>query len=160
MLLLLVVVYACMELRGNFPRDSDIREGMKTWHFMLGLSVFVLVFLRAAVHLLQTVPLIDPAPSRWHELAAKAIHLGLYAFMIDMPLLGLLLPSAEGKPIPFFGLELPALIGEDQGFTEQIKEIHETVGTIGYFLIGLHALAALYLHYAMRYNTLRRMLPW
>jgi cytochrome b561 len=159
MLLLLAAVYACMELRGNFPKGSDIREGLKTWHYMLGLSVFVLVSLRAAFHLLQTVPLIEPASPRWQELAAKAVHLGLYAFMIGMPLLGWLLLSAGGKPIPFFGLELPALIGEDKGFAELVKEIHEVGGTIGYFLIGIHAVAALYHHYVMRDNTLRRMLP-
>ena len=42
MLALLIGVYACIELRGFFPRGSDLREGLKTWHFMLGLSVFAL----------------------------------------------------------------------------------------------------------------------
>jgi len=43
--------------------------------------------------------------------------------------------------------------------SEQVKELHETVATIGYFLIGLHALAALYHHYVRKDDTLRRMLP-
>jgi cytochrome b561 len=30
---------------------------------------------------------------------------------------------------------------------------------VGYFLIGLHALAALFHHYVSRDNTLTRMLP-
>jgi len=30
----------------------------------------------------------------------------------------------------------------------------------GYYLIGLHALAALLHHYLIRDNTLQRMLPW
>ena len=34
-----------------------------------------------------------------------------------------------------------------------------TIGTIGYWLIGLHAVAALFHHYLMRDNTLLRMLP-
>ncbi|MDP1912732.1 hypothetical protein [Brevundimonas sp.] len=38
MLLLLAVVHACIELREHYPRGGDIREGLKTWHFMLGLS--------------------------------------------------------------------------------------------------------------------------
>ena len=46
MLVLLAAVYACIELREYYPRGSDIREGLKTWHFMLGLSVFVLVWVR------------------------------------------------------------------------------------------------------------------
>jgi len=79
--------------------------------------------------------------------------------MIVMPLVGWLLLSAEGKPIPFFGLHLPALIGKSKYLADLIKEIHETGGTIGYFIIGLHAAAALCHHYFVRDNTLRRMLP-
>ncbi len=39
--------------------------------------------------------------------AGQAAHLALYGFLILTPLLGWLLLSAGGKPIPFFGLELP-----------------------------------------------------
>jgi cytochrome b561 len=42
---------------------------------------------------------------------------------------------------------------------EWAKKIHETGSTIGYFLIGLHAAAALYHPYFLRDNTLRLMLP-
>ena len=67
--------------------------------------------------------------------------------------------SAGGKTIPFFGLELPALVGADKAFAGSVKEIHETIGTIGYYLVGLHAAAALYHHYFVHDDTLRRMLP-
>ena len=62
MFLLIVAVYACMELREIFPKGSDPRAAMKTWHFMLGLSVFVLVWLRLALRLLQVKPVIEPRP--------------------------------------------------------------------------------------------------
>jgi cytochrome b561 len=90
---------------------------------------------------------------------AKLMHLALYVLMICMPLLGWLLLSASGKSIPFFGLELPALVGKNKALAELIKEIHETGGLVGYYLIGLHASAALFHHYFVRDNTLRRMLP-
>jgi cytochrome b561 len=79
--------------------------------------------------------------------------------MIAMPLIGWLLLSASGKPVPFFGLELPALIGKNRELASTIKEIHEFLGTAGYYLIGLHAAAALYHHYVTTDNTLTRMLP-
>lgn len=34
-----------------------------------------------------------------------------------------------------------------------------SIGTFGYFLVGLHAAAALFHHYVERDNTLLRMLP-
>jgi len=93
------------------------------------------------------------------QLAAKLGHLALYALMIITPLLGWLTLSASGKPIPFFGLELPALTGENKELAKQLKEVHETIGTLGYFLIGLHVAAALYHHLVKHDNTMTRMLP-
>jgi superoxide oxidase len=159
MLLLIVAVYACIELRGNFPKGSDIREGLKTWHFMLGLSVLGLVVFRAAVHFIGVVPRIHPDPPKWQALLAKLMHVALYALMIGMPLMGWLTLSAEGKVVPFFGMQLPQLVGESKSVADWAKELHETGGTIGYFLIGLHAAAALFHHHVVRDNTLRRMLP-
>ncbi len=159
MLLLIAAVYACIELRGNFPKGSDVREGLKTWHFMLGLSVLVLVFVRVAVHFIGTVPRIEPDPAKWQSLFAKLMHFALYALMIGMPLMGWLTLSAEGKVVPFFGLQLPPLVGESKSVADWAKQLHETGGTVFYVLIGLHAAAALFHHYVVRDNTLQRMLP-
>lgn len=157
--LLFVAIYASIELRELFPKGSDPREAMKAWHFMLGLSLLVLIGPRLWFMFQGRFPAIQPEPPRWQKLLGRTMHLTLYALMIVMPLSGWLLLSAEAKPIPFFGLQLPALIGESKSFAELIEGFHETVGTLGYFLIGLHSAAALYHHYMLRDNTLRRMLP-
>ena len=159
MLLLFVAVYACIELRVFYPKGSDLREGLKTWHFMLGMLVFVLVWLRLAARFPAPRLSIQPEPPSWQQLSAKLLHLALYAVMIGMPVTGWLLLSASGKAIPFFGLELPALVGANKDLAGQIKELHEFVGTAGYYLIGLHAAAAFYHHYVVRDNTMTRMLP-
>ena len=118
MLVLIAAVYACIELRGNFPKGSDIREGLKAWHFMLGMSVLVLVAIRGLLQLTDMMPRIDPQPPRWQHLLAKSMHFALYALMIGMPLLGWLTLSAEGHQIPFFGLQLPPLVGESKSVVE------------------------------------------
>lgn len=160
MLVLMVAVYATIELREIYPKGSDPREALKMWHFMLGLSILVLVLVRIAARFMQAAPAIVPPLPRMQELAAKAMHLLLYVLMIGMPLAGWLILSAAGKPVPFFGLELPPLIGENKDLAGQIKELHETFGEVGYYLIGLHAAAALFHHYVQKDNTLVRMLPW
>lgn len=160
MLLLLVAVYVTIELRGIFPKGSAERNAIKMWHFMLGLSVFALALLRLAARALGQAPAILPTPPKWQAGLAHAMHAALYLLMFAMPLLGWLILSAEGKPVPFFGLELPPLIGADKALAKQIEGIHETIGTLGYLLIGAHALAGLYHHYIVRDNTLRRMLPF
>jgi len=159
MLLLFVAVYGAVELHELFEKGSDSREMLMTWHFMLGMLVFVLVWLRLGARLSGPTPAILPEPPGLQQLSSKLLHLALYLLMIGMPLTGWLMLSAAGKPIPFFGLELPALIGENKDLGKQIKEVHEFVGTTGYFLIGLHTVAALYHHYIKHDNTLTRMLP-
>ena len=158
-LALLIGVYACIELRVLYPKGSDLREGLKTWHFMLGLSVFALVWLRLAIRFFTPSPQMSPAIVAWQRHLAELMHAALYVFLIIMPILGWLTLSAGGKVMPFFGLELPALIAPDKAFAGSVKEVHETIGTIGYYLIGVHAAAALYHHYFMRDSTLLRMLP-
>lgn len=159
MLALFIGVYASIELRVLFAKGTEIRESFKSAHFMLGLLMFALVWLRLVMRIKHPVPPIQPTPARLQEMAAKLAHLMLYALMIGMPLAGWLILSASGKPIPFFGLELPALIGKNKELAHQIKEVHEFIGTAGYFLIGAHAAAALFHHYIKRDNTLLRMRP-
>ena len=159
MLLLLVAVYACIELGEFFPEESGSRSALKAWHYTLGLSVFALVWLRLLVSLVTTAPEITPEPPRWQTLASRAVQGALYVFMILMPLAGWLALSAEGQAIAFFGLQLPALVAANENFSEIIGEVHETGAVVGYLLIALHAAAALFHHYAVRDNTLKRMLP-
>ena len=125
---------------------------MATWHSMLGLAVFVLVWLRLAVRLLGPTPAIAPAPPAWQ-------HVALYALMVGVPVLGWLTLSAKGKPVPFFGLAFPALIGAHQDTAHQLKDLHEACGTVGYGLIACHAMAALWHHAVRRDNALQLMLP-
>lgn len=159
MLLLLVAVYACIELREFYPRGGDTRAALKTWHFMLGLTVFVLVWVRLVARAFGMVPPISPRPALWQLRVAHAAEFAIYVFMIAMPLLGWLVLSGEGDPVPFFGLQIPALISPDKELAKQLEEVHVTVGNIGYFLIGVHAAAALAHHYIRRDDTLLRMLP-
>lgn len=160
MLLLLIAVYACIELRVIYPKGTDPRDALKMWHFMLGLSVFTLVWIRLVLRLIQITPSVDQEPIVFQQLLAKAFHIGLYVLMIGMPISGWIILSGEAKPIPFFGFDLPPLIGENKVLAKSIEEIHETVGTIGYYLIGIHTTAALFHHYIQKDNTLSRMLPW
>ena len=159
MLLLIAAVYALMELRGIFPKGSDGRVLMMNLHYSLGLSVFALAVIRVLVNLSSKAPAIVPDPPGLQKRLAKLVQLALYVLMLGLPLAGWLTLSAKGAPIPFFGLQLPALIAASESTARLIKDVHETGAAVGYFLIGLHSAAALWHHYFMRDNTLLRMLP-
>jgi cytochrome b561 len=159
MLLLLIAVYATIELREIFPKGSDPRKAMKMWHFMLGLSVLAFAVIRLIVRFTNHTPAIVPTPPKWQAIIANIMHIALYGLMLGMPIAGWIILSGEAQVIPFFGFELPPLIAPNKDLAHQIEELHETFGKAGYFLIGLHAVASLYHHYVVKDNTLRRMLP-
>lgn len=159
MLLLIIAVYCSMELRGLFPKGSDGRTLMKLTHFTLGMTIFCLVWVRLIARFSPPKPRIQPTPNNLQDKAARLMHMGLYALMIITPLLGWLYFSAEGKPVPLLGLELPALLDKNHSLAESFEHWHVQIAQFGYWLIGFHAAAALLHHYVLRDNTLRLMLP-
>ena len=84
MLALIVSVYAAIEFREFFPKGSAPRDALKTWHFMLGLSVLGLVWVRIAARLVWKPPAAADDGPAWQQRAAHIAHLALYAFMIGM----------------------------------------------------------------------------
>lgn len=159
MALLLVAVYASIELRVLFPKGTDMRDLMKALHFMFGLGVLLMVLARLGARWFSPKPVQGPTLGleTWAHRLASLGHLALYALMVAMPILGWLTLSAAGKPIPFLGLELPPLMAPNKNWAHDIKELHESVGVAGYWLIGLHVTAALGHHYVLKDGLLNRM---
>src|SRR5258706_14872608 len=87
MLLLLIAVYGCGELRGLFARDSPEQEALRTWHYMLGPSVFTLVWLGLAVSWPGPTPDTTPGPPFRHARAAQGVPVLLHGVMIAPPML-------------------------------------------------------------------------
>jgi cytochrome b561 len=157
MVLMFIAVYSTIELRVLFPRGSEDRELIKTAHFLLGLSVFVLVWLRILARVVTETPSRENY-GKFQIYLSKFVFFALYALMIVMPLLGWSIVSAEGHIINILGFELPPIIDTNKDLAHDIEEIHETLGKVGYGLIALHATAALGHHYIKRDSTLKRML--
>ncbi len=161
MAVLLVVTAATMELKGIYPKGSAERDVLKSVHYLLGASVFALVWLRLLARAVGVAPPVTPALPLWQARASVLVHVALYVLMIGLPVLGLLTLSATGKPVPLpWGWHLPLLpLAESRDTARWFKDLHETGATAGYALVGLHAAAALLHHTIQRDNTLLRMLP-
>ena len=159
MFVLVAASFALMELKTFAPRGSDLRGNMAVLHYAFGLIVFALTGVRLVLRLGAVVPSIEPALPVWQARIAKILHGLLYAFMIILPVLGWLALSAKGRPVHLFFFDLPFPVEPDDDLARQLKQLHETIAKVGYFLIGLHAAAALFHHYVRRDDTLERMLP-
>jgi superoxide oxidase len=78
MLLLIVAVYATVEMKGLSPTGGDLRQALKPLHLGLGIAILILVTVRIAYNAFHITPPIVPTPPVWRHLSGKLTHYLLY----------------------------------------------------------------------------------
>ncbi|HBV40199.1 MAG TPA: cytochrome b561 [Erwinia sp.] len=157
--LLLTVAYAAIELRGFADRGSWQRLAMIITHFSAGASVLLVMLARMFLRFRHRRPAITPPIASWQKGLSHAVHTALYALFIVLPILGLSSRYLSGRQWWLFGANMPVSATPNPELAHTIIEWHETLAPLGYWLIGLHALAALFHHYFLKDDTLARMMP-
>lgn len=154
--------------------ESDARDLSRTVHTMFGISVGLLVLPRLIWRFINVVPDDEPGP-KWQHLAAHSAHWMLYLFIILLPFTGWL--GFGGRSINFFWLfEIPTfrstalfdwlVVGQIgmhfNTFEKPIDFLHKAIlgKWLAWMLIVVHIVAALYHHYQLSDNTLRKMTPF
>lgn len=160
MFILFAIALIAIGYRETVPKDGGqaLRDTLRAIHITAGLSVFVLAFFRLGIRLTAGVPPIL-GESRLQRLAAEAMHWALYAVMFALPITGIVFSQAGGRTVAFLGLALPQMIAPDPALRSVVREIHEFLGGSVYILVGLHAAGALWHHFVVKDDTLRRMKP-
>lgn len=158
--LAIVAAYLFVDLGDDEDNKEASPSLMMQGHYLAGLAVLALLIPRILFRLTSTTPPIVPAPRAIVILAARVLHLALYAFLLVQPILGILQVNYAGDlvSLPWVGWSLPALVAPNHAAYESIGELHETLGEIFYWVIGAHMAASLWHHFLIRDNTLRRML--
>ncbi|BEM66252.1 hypothetical protein SME24J_02510 [Serratia marcescens] len=90
---------------------------------------------------------------------AHLTHTLIYLLLLTLPVLGVYSRYLGGKEWYLFGLSMPFTDIADRPQARMIIGWHKTLASFGYWLIGLHAAAALFHHYIVKDNALVRMLP-
>lgn len=155
--LLVIVTWCAMDLRGFFPREY--RPWFNMVHVSGGIAILVLMVARLIIRLKRPAPPIVPKPKPWMTGMAHLGHLIITLLFILLPLLGLGLMYNRGNPWIAFGLVMPHVAESNFGLADLFKEYHKLLATLSYYVVGLHALAALLHHYLWKDNTLLRMMP-
>lgn len=142
---------------------EDMEEGASAgvdWHVFAGLALLLLFVPRLLAKFAASPLPITPPPPRWSLLPGRLVTLALLLFVVVQPVLGILTVWSEGHalPIPLTPWSLPPLIVLGEGAEDMLEEAHETLGTLFYAVIAMHAIAALWHHFIRRDTTLRRML--
>jgi cytochrome b561 len=129
-------------------------------HKEFGVLALLLIAMRLAWRVTQTLPrLVDNLPD-WQKLTARFVHLSFYGLLFAMPMSGWLLSSAAGIPVSFFGLfMLPDFVHRNNDLFLLYVAIHKWLGYLLIFFIFVHAGAALRHHFVSKDDTLQKMLP-
>ena len=153
--LLIALAYLAIEIRG--PKGSDSRAFWSSVHFWAGTLVLGLAVLRVLWRLWARAPA-EIEGNRLLAFLARAAHLALYIFIFAQPLLGILTINTGGHPVTLAWANFSfTLVGADPLARPLLKTAHEWLGNVFYWVIGLHALAAIAHHVVFKDRTLRRM---
>jgi cytochrome b561 len=156
--LIVIAIIAVGMIMDDMPKGSAMRGNMFMMHISFGFVVLGLTVLRLASRLFSAAPPPEPDQSRFDILLSKGIHLILYLLLIALPVMGWAGVSANGRPVRFFGIELPGLLAENKDLGHTIMEIHGFWGITLGVIVLLHIAGAVYHHRVRRNNVLRRML--
>jgi cytochrome b561 len=128
-------------------------------HKTLGIAILVLALVRLLVRFVSGAPALPadlPEPMR---LAAHLSHVGLYALMIGMPLIGWAMMSAAAYPIVLFGgIRLPPILPQSASLHTMLWSAHFYLAFAFFALVMVHLAAALFHGLVRRDGVLQTML--
>jgi cytochrome b561 len=143
---------------GDLPRPE--RPYWYAIHASIGITVLVILAARIVWALLNPVP--DPVAgtSAWQHRVARFTHITLYALTLMTILFGWFMAAVRRVPLvpDAFGIvPLPSPVAIS-GSKDLFEKAHELAAYALIAVAAAHMLAALWHHYGLRNNTLRRML--
>ena len=138
---------------------KPVRGVMEDTHMSFGVLLTAVVATRLAWRLIPGHQM-SSLEAGWVRLSSKATHYVLYLLLVAEAALGFTFRWGAGRPMEFFGLGIPPLIGQlSRPLRHQLREFHEWIGWAIIIIAMIHAAAALYHHYELKDRVLLRMLP-
>jgi cytochrome b561 len=151
-----VLIYVGLEQAGmeRGPEKMEVRA----LHSSIGLVVLLLMTVRFIWRWMNEVPAHPEGMAAWQKSSSTLIHWGLYIAVFVQLLSGPMTTATGGGAIPFFGLfSIPLPVAENEDMHHLYEEIHEFTWKIVAALLIAHILGALYNHFILKNDVLRRV---
>lgn len=154
---LVLALFVLSQTWGFFARPT--RHLLIVAHMSFGIVLSVVIAARIAWRIMPRHQ-VEPVVAGWVERASKTVQVLLYLLLVAQAILGYVIRWAGNEAMSFFGLLIPPPFAE---FSRPMRHLltgaHEWIGWAIVIIALGHASAALYHHYVLRDNVLRRMLP-
>ena len=137
---------------------GDAKTYIRFVHGSIAAVVLALMTLRLVWRFMNPTPAHPVSMPSWQRLTSSLVHWALYLVVFVQLAAGAMVVATGGKGIPFFGLfSIPLPVAENRENHEWWEGIHEFMWKPLAALIVLHILAALYNHFIVKNDILRRM---
>ena len=157
--ILVVLLWGSAQIIDLFAKGPP-RWNMLSVHMLLGLVLAVVLVWRVLWRTTGGVQIVESVESAGGALywAGRLTHISLYLLIAAQLLLGLANAWVRGDHV-FTWFVIPAFDATDKVLRRDVGGLHELVANLILIVAGLHAAAALFHHYVLHDNVLRRMLP-
>ena len=147
---------AAILIADDLPRGA-FRDLIKTSHNSVGAVVVALLALRILWRLVSSTPALPSAMTAQQQRLAKLAHLGLYALMAAVPLLGMAAHFLRGRGLEFGFFSIASPLAANRALSRSIKEVHELAAYALLGLVAFHIAAALWHQFIKRDGLIGRM---
>lgn len=150
------LIYLGLEQAGMERGDEKSR--IRFIHASIATVLLLLMTVRIVWRFMNDVPAHPEGMAPVQKLVATLVHWGLYITVFGQLFAGAMVLGTAGRGLPLFGLlSIPLPIGESDEGHEFWEEVHEFVWIPLAAFIVLHVLGALYNHFVLKNDVVRRM---
>ena len=151
----------CMLMSGffmTFIAASSLKWSLYNIHKAFGVITLTLVVLRVLWRLINQKPQLPENMLNWQKVLYNTTHCLLYLLMFLMPISGLVMSLFGGYSISIFGVFSIPAFKTIPIIAVFFNYLHTIAAFILIGFIVLHIIAALYHHFYLRDNILKRMI--
>lgn len=128
-------------------------------HKLTGLTILILMIIRAAWALNHPKPPLSKDTPLWQRFAERVVQISFYVVLIAMPLAGWIMSCAAGHCPQLFSYQIVLPVPHDKAIAHAFEAVHNTLAIVLIVLISIHVLAAFYHFFIKKDDVLQRMLP-
>jgi len=150
------LIYLGLEQAGM--ERGDEKDRIRFIHASIASITLILMTVRLVWRFMNDTPAHPDGMPGWQRMSSSIVHWGLYISVFVQLLAGAMVLGTGGKGIPVFNLfSIPLPVAENHDAHEWWEGVHEFVWRPVAVLLTVHVLAALYNHFIVKNDVLRRM---
>jgi len=137
---------------------GDEKSRIRFIHASIATITLILMTVRIAWRFMNDTPAQPDGMPGWQRMSSSIVHWGLYVSVFAQLLAGAMVVGTGGRGLPVFNLfSIPLPVAENHDAHEWWEGVHEFVWKPVAVLLTVHVLAALYNHFVVKNDVLRRM---